>query len=164
MCGTSYRDHQGVLCACSFSGSRQEHCLLAEPRLSNLLAHLRGLWCGRSWFWKSSWANTSMCLNIWSGEPAMRHAVLQAHVGKGASQAQTTTLVHTGINPEPSCFSPGAVIQPCCYRAKWNWGRKAGKGPGCPYYCLNWANNPEVLYSWSQEQSCFWSRETSLAQ
>lgn len=29
------------MCACSFSGSSQEHCLLPEPRLSNLLAHLR---------------------------------------------------------------------------------------------------------------------------
>lgn len=78
--------------------------------------------------WKSSWANTSICLNIWSGEPAIRHAVLQAHVGKCASQAQTTTLVHTGINPEPSCFSPGAVIWPWLLQSKMKLRQEGWQG------------------------------------
>lgn len=162
MCGSSNRDHQGVVCACSFSGSRQEYCLLAEPRLSILLAHLRGSWHGRSWFCKSSWANTSVCLKIWSaGEPALGDAVLQACVGKGASQPQAATLVCTGINPE---LSQGPLVGRGSYRVKPNWGRKAGKGAGCPHHCLNWAHNPKDLYGWSQEQSRFWPEETRLAQ
>lgn len=43
----------------------------------------------------------------------MEDAVLQARVGKGASQLQAGALVHTGVNPEPFCSSPRAI--------SWQW-------------------------------------------
>lgn len=87
---------------------------------------------------------------------------------KGASQPHRATLVHTSINPEPSCSSPGTFSWPWLLQSKTKL-RKEGKLTGCQELavlisCCSWANNPKYLYSWSQEQSCFWSRDTSLAQ
>lgn len=96
-----------------------------------------------------------------SRENCNKDGVLQTYSGKGASQPHCDVLVHTSINPEPFCSSPGTISWPWLLQSKIKLRKE---GAGCPYHCCNWANNPKYLYSWSQEQSCFWSRETSLAQ
>lgn len=125
----------------------------------------RGLCCDGSWLWGSSWANTCVCLKIGSAEEAaVEDGVCQAHVGNDASQPHPATLVQILIQslPAPSQWPLSGHGSYWVNQIK--EGRGTVRGAVSPYYCSNWTNNAKYLCSWSQEQSCFWSRETILAQ
>lgn len=85
----------------------------------------RGLWCDGSWFWKSSWANTSMCLKIWSaGKTAIEDVVLQAHVGKVHPNPAVLPWCTQVLIQSLPALPQGPLVGHDSYKVKPNWGRK----------------------------------------
>lgn len=123
----------------------------------------RGLWCDGSWVWWSSWAKYFCVPKDLISRENCNSNRRQGAPGSCWKRCIPTSPCYLGanINPEPSCSSQWPLAGHGSNRVKQiKEGRETVKGAGCPYHCSNWTNNAKYLCSWSQEQSCFWSRET----